>query len=145
MRLLSDKPEKARGEVVTRSKFLEDQIADAVRIVKSGTPVVDVYRKVGVYEGCFYTLKNKLGGLEVPDARWVGELKGKNFKPVKLLAKVHSKPHASMRGMLHPSPPMLSVVDLTSGRGGSYDLDLAHGDCGAVMGAPAPAKTYRSV
>lgn len=42
-----------------RSRFTEEQIAYALRLAESGTPVVDVCRQVGVSEATFYTWKKK--------------------------------------------------------------------------------------
>jgi len=37
-----------------RSKFREEQIACALRMVESGTPVIDVCRQIGVSEATYY-------------------------------------------------------------------------------------------
>jgi transposase-like protein len=38
-----------------RSRFSEEQIAYALRLAESGTPVVDVCRQIGVSEATYYT------------------------------------------------------------------------------------------
>jgi hypothetical protein len=49
--LFSGKPEGAQGEAMKRSSFSEEQIACALRLAESGTPVVDVCRHVRGLEG----------------------------------------------------------------------------------------------
>lgn len=44
-----------------RSRFSEEQIAYALRLAESGTPVVDVCRQFGVSEATYYTWKKKFG------------------------------------------------------------------------------------
>lgn len=44
-----------------RSRFSEEQIAYALRLAESGTPVVDVCRQIGVSEATYYTWKKKFG------------------------------------------------------------------------------------
>ena len=41
------------------SRFTEDQIVGALRQVKSGTPAVQVCRKLGITETTFYRWRNK--------------------------------------------------------------------------------------
>ncbi|MEJ8814342.1 transposase [Variovorax ureilyticus] len=52
-----------------RSRFSEEQIAYALRLAESGTPVVDVCRQIGVSEATYYTWKKKFGDLGVPQHR----------------------------------------------------------------------------
>jgi putative transposase len=42
-----------------KSRFSEEQIAYALRLAESGTPVVDVCRQIGVSEATYYTWKKK--------------------------------------------------------------------------------------
>lgn len=46
-----------------RSRFSEEQIAYALRLAESGTPVVDVCRQIGVSEATSYTWKKSFGAL----------------------------------------------------------------------------------
>ena len=48
-----------------RSRFTEEQIAYAVRLAESGTPVTDVYRQIGLSEETFYAWKKKHADLGV--------------------------------------------------------------------------------
>ncbi|WP_332748984.1 transposase [Hydrogenophaga sp.] len=52
-----------------RSRFSEEQIAYALRLAESGTPVVDVCRQIGVSEATYYTWKKKFGDLGVTGAQ----------------------------------------------------------------------------
>ncbi|MBC7547146.1 MAG: transposase [Polaromonas sp.] len=44
-----------------RSRFSEEQIAYALQLAESGTPVVDVCRKIGVSEAAYFTWKKNFG------------------------------------------------------------------------------------
>ena len=46
-----------------------------------------------------------------------------------------------MSAMLPTAPPLLSVVGLSSAYGGPYHVDLAQGECVAVMGASGTGKS----
>jgi len=46
------------------SRFTEDQIVGALRRVKSGTPAVEVCRKLGITETTFYRWRNKRDGMD---------------------------------------------------------------------------------
>ena len=48
--MLSGIPEGAQGKAMKRSRFNEEQIAYALRLAELGTPVVDVWRQIGVSE-----------------------------------------------------------------------------------------------
>jgi len=48
--LLAGRPEGAQGEAIKSSRFSGEQIAFAVRLAESRTPVVDVCRLIGVSE-----------------------------------------------------------------------------------------------
>lgn len=61
-----------------RSRFSEEQIAYALRLAESGTPVIDVYRLIGMSEATYYTWKKKFGYLGGIDLRPVSltEIRG---------------------------------------------------------------------
>jgi putative transposase len=52
-----------------KSRFSEEQIAFALRLVESGTPVVDVCRQIGVSEATYDTWKKKYADLGVSELR----------------------------------------------------------------------------
>jgi putative transposase len=62
------------------SKFTKDQIVQALRQVKSGTPAVQVCREMGITETTFYRWRNKYDGVTVSGAREVRELRDENQK-----------------------------------------------------------------
>jgi putative transposase len=62
------------------SKFTKDQIEQALRQVKDGTPAVQVCRKMGITETTFYRWRNKYNGVTVSGAREVRELRDENQK-----------------------------------------------------------------
>ena len=51
-----------------KSRFSEEQIAYALRLVDSGTPVVDMCRQIGASEATYYTWK-KYGDLGVTELK----------------------------------------------------------------------------
>ena len=46
-------------------RYSEEQVAYALRLAESGTPVADVCRQVGIAAATFYLWKKKYGGLGV--------------------------------------------------------------------------------
>jgi putative transposase len=50
-----------------RSRFTKQQIVAALRQAESGTPVVEVCRKLGITEQTFYRWKRKFAGMGVAD------------------------------------------------------------------------------
>ena len=67
--MLSGSAEWREGEAMKRSGFSEEQIAYALRLAESGTPVVDVCRQIGVSEATYYTWKKKFGELGVTELK----------------------------------------------------------------------------
>ena len=70
------------------SKFTEDQIVQALRQVKAGTPAVQVCRKLGITETTFYRWRNKYGGVAVSESREVRELRDENRKLKQIVANL---------------------------------------------------------
>lgn len=70
------------------SKFTNEQIVQALRQAESGTPVVDICRKLGVSEQTFYRWKRKFTGLDVSDVRELKQLRDENRKLKGLVAEL---------------------------------------------------------
>jgi putative transposase len=86
VRLLSGMPEGAQGEARKRSRFSEEQIAYALRLTESGTPVVEVCRQIGMSEATFYTWKKKYGELGVSELRKLRQLEDENARLRRIVA-----------------------------------------------------------
>ena len=69
-----------------RSKFTEEQIAFALRQVKTGTRVPEVCRKLGISEATFYNWKKKFGGLGVTELRRLRQLEDENRRLKQMVA-----------------------------------------------------------
>ena len=52
-----------------KSRYTEEQVAYALRLAESGTPVADVCRQTGIAEATFYLWKKKYSSLGVPEVR----------------------------------------------------------------------------
>ena len=70
------------------SKFTEDQIVQALRQVKAGTPAVQVCRKLGITETTFYRWRNKYDSDAVGELREVRELRDENQKLKQIVANL---------------------------------------------------------
>jgi putative transposase len=70
------------------SKFTNEQIVQALRQAESGTPVVDICRKLGVSEQTFYRWKKRFMGLDVSDVRELKQLRDENRKLKSLVAEL---------------------------------------------------------
>ncbi len=63
-----------------KSKFTDEQIADAMRQAEQGTPVPDVCQQLGVREATFYRWKRQFGGMGVNELRVLRQLRDENRK-----------------------------------------------------------------
>jgi putative transposase len=70
------------------SKFTENQIVQALRQVKAGTPAVQVCRKLGITETTFYRWRNKYEGTSQSESREVYELRDENQKLKQIVANL---------------------------------------------------------
>ena len=68
------------------SRFTEEQIAFALKQAETGTPVLEVCRKMGVSEQTYYRWKKQYGGLGVQEIRRLKLLEEENRKPKQLVA-----------------------------------------------------------
>ena len=70
------------------SRYTEEQIAYALRQAELATPVVEVVRKMGVYEQRFYRWKKQYAGMGVAEIRRLKQLKEENRKLKQLVANL---------------------------------------------------------
>lgn len=70
------------------SKFTEDQIVQALRQVKAGTPAVQVCRKLGITETTFYRWRNKHDGASQSETRELRDLRDENHKLKQIVANL---------------------------------------------------------
>jgi putative transposase len=69
-----------------KSRYTEEQVAYALRLAESGTPVADVCRQIGIAEATFYLWKKKYGGLGVPELRELRQMREENARLKRLVA-----------------------------------------------------------
>ena len=68
------------------SRYTVEQIAFALRQAESGTPVIEVCRKMGISEQTFYRWKKKFVGMGVAEVRKLKILEQENSKLKQLVA-----------------------------------------------------------
>jgi putative transposase len=68
------------------SRFSNEQIVQALRQAESGTPVVEICRKLGITETTFYRWKKRFAGLDVSEVRELKQLRDENRKLKGLVA-----------------------------------------------------------
>jgi putative transposase len=69
-----------------KSRYTEEQVAYALRLAESGTPVADVCRQIGIAEATFYLWKKKYGGLGVAELRELRQMREENARLKRLVA-----------------------------------------------------------
>src|SRR5436309_15962069 len=80
--VLRDKVE----DTMKRSRFTEEQIIAALKLVEAGAKVDEVCRRLGVTQTTFYRWKSKFGGMEVSDARRLRTLEDENRRLKQMVA-----------------------------------------------------------
>ena len=78
---------------MSKKVFAEEQIVYALRQAESGTPVVEVCRKLGVTEQTFYRWKRKFAGLGVAELRRLRQLEDENRRLKQLVADLTLDKH----------------------------------------------------
>ncbi len=69
-----------------KSRYTEEQIAFALRQAESGTPIVEVCRKMGISEQTFFRWKKKFAGMGIAEVRRLKQLEEENRKLKALVA-----------------------------------------------------------
>lgn len=80
------RPPTGQGEAMKKSRYSEEQVAYALRLAESGTPVADVCRQIGIAEATFYLWKKKYGGLGVSEVRELRQMREENARLKRLVA-----------------------------------------------------------
>jgi putative transposase len=76
-----------------KSRFTEEQIVSALRQAESGTPAVEVCRKLGVTEQTFYRWKRKFAGMGIVELRRLRQVEEENRKLKQLVADLTLDKH----------------------------------------------------
>ncbi|AOJ72546.1 Hin recombinase [Burkholderia sp. MSMB617WGS] len=71
-----------------KSKYTDEQIADALRRAQQGAPIADVCRDMGISEATFYNWRAKFGGLTPTKVNHVKQLEKENAKLKRLVANL---------------------------------------------------------
>jgi len=69
-----------------KSRYTEEQVAHALRLAESGTPVADVCCQTGIAEATLYLWKKKFGNLGVPEVRELRQMREENARLKRLVA-----------------------------------------------------------
>jgi len=69
-----------------KSRFSDEQIAHGLRQSEAGTPVAEIFRKLGVSEATFYAWKKKFGSMGTAEIRKLRQLREENSKLKRLVA-----------------------------------------------------------
>jgi len=70
------------------SKFTDEQIVQALRQVKAGTPAVQVCRKLGITQTTFYRWRTKYDGAAVGEMRELLALRAENHELREIVANL---------------------------------------------------------
>ena len=102
-----------------KSKFTEEQIAYAPCHSESSTPILDIYRKLGVSEQTFYRWKKKYDGMSVAELRRLRQLEEETRRLKSLVADLTLNKHMLTGGhqkkALKPAPKRALVEFLHVG------------------------------
>jgi putative transposase len=69
-----------------RSRFTQEQIIGILREAEAGAQIRDLSRRHGITEQTFYRWRNKYGGMDVGEARRLGQLEDENRRLKRIVA-----------------------------------------------------------
>ncbi len=116
-----------------RSRFTEEQIAYALRLAESGTPVVDVCRQIGVSEATYYTRKKKYGDLGVTELLRLKMLEDENARLKRIVADL------TLDKQILQDVVKKSSEGCPAARAGGLDAGTLQDKCAQVVPAGAAA------
>lgn len=70
-----------------KKRFSEDPIIGFLRETEAGMPINNLYRQNGFGEASYYLWRSRFGGMSVPDAKRLKDLKAENTRLRRLLAQ----------------------------------------------------------
>ncbi len=76
-----------------KSRYTEEQIAYAMKLAETGTPVAEVIRRMGISEQTLYRWKKLYGGLGVGELRRLKQLEDENRQLKRLVADLSLDKH----------------------------------------------------
>ena len=113
-----------------RSRYTPEQIAFALRQAENGTPVVEVCRKMGIFEQTFYRWKKRFVGMGVAEVRRLKVLEEENRKLKQLVADL-SLDKQMLQDVLRKSPKACSAERPCQVSAGGLRFERAPGVRGA--------------
>jgi putative transposase len=82
-----------KEHAVKKSRYIEEQIACAMKQAETGTPVAELIRRMGISEQTFYRWKKLYGGLGVGELRRLKQLEDENRQLKRLVADLSLNKH----------------------------------------------------
>ncbi len=76
-----------------QSRFTEEQVVHALRQAESGTPVVEICRKLGITEQTFYRWRRQFAGMGIAELRRLRQVEEENRRLKQLVADLTLDKH----------------------------------------------------
>ena len=128
-----------------KSRFTEEQIVHALRQAETGTPAVEVCRKLGVTEQTFYRWKRKFAGLGIAELRRLRQVEEENRRLKQLVADLTLDKHMLQEVIRKNSEagPETGVGEVSASRLWSERAACLPGHPGASIDATLSQSTIR--
>ena len=99
-----------------RARFTEEQIIGVLKEHEAGAKTADLARKHGVSEATLYNWKAKYGGMDVPEAKRLRQLEGRECKAEEAAGRADARrsraSRASVKKMVGPVAKREGVAHL---------------------------------